>query len=131
MSQDLYQVNLTIPYGTAVGTQNALLMAIPGTSWGGGITLRNVWFCANKDIGAGSAPVLRIITRGATGTIGTIVSNGSAALTMGTAIAGTISSAFVAGTVSFLSLQYGHEVNGSPDFALTTVVTYSMGRGSA
>jgi hypothetical protein len=137
MSQDLHTVNVTIPLGagtSTAGTSNVLALALPGTSYGGGITLRQVYFGSNKAIAAGSAPCFRLITQTSTGgTIGTIVSSGSAALSAGTPVVGTITaaSAYIPGTVAFVSVQFGINALAAVDTYLSAVIQYSVGRGSA
>jgi hypothetical protein len=133
MSQDLHSVNLTIPYGTAIGTAVAMVMPIPGTAYGGGIYLVRAAYCSNVAIAAGSAPAIRLVTLTSAGAvIATVGANGSAALTAGTPIAGTISTPWIAGTVGYLGLEVGHEVSGpNNNPGLSAVVQYYMGRGSA
>ena len=137
MSQDLYTAHVSIPLvscGTvAAGTTTIAVLQIPGTALGGGVYVRRWSFCSNTDIAAGSAPAVRLVTLGASGgTIGTIGANGSAGLSAGTTISGTLSTPWVAGTVGYLGIQYGHEAYG----AATTVwlhanIQYFTGRGSA
>ena len=126
---------ITIPLGAgtvAAGTSISVIMAVPGTAYGGGITLHNIWYTANKAVAAGSAPSLVILGLTSTGgTAATYSTNGSAALTAGTPIAGTISTAWVPGTVSFLGLKYGHEALAAASTQLTCNILYSVGRGSA
>lgn len=133
MSQDLQSINLSIPYGTALGTSVALVMPIPGTADGGGITLVKAAYCSNVAIGAGTAPVIRLVTMTSAGAvIATIGANGSAALTAGTPITGTISTAWIPGTVGYLGLEVGHEVAGPNNYpALSAAIQYYHGRGSA
>ena len=60
MSQDLQTTNIVIPYGAgtvAAGTTDYLLMAIPGTSYGGGITLVRGYYSANKAIAIQLSPM--------------------------------------------------------------------------
>ena len=138
MSQlDNHNVTVTIPLvsgGTvAAGTTTQLIMAMPGTAEGGGITITKLTYCANAAVASGSAPAFNLVTKTSTGAvIATIGANGSAGLTAGTPIAGTVSTAWVAGTVGYLALEVGHGAYG----AATTVsvaasLQYLMGRGSA
>jgi hypothetical protein len=107
-------------------------MALPGTLYGGGITLNKIYYSANKAVAAGSAPSLVILGLTSTGgTVATYSTNGSAALTAGTPIVGTIDTAWVPGTVAFLGLKYGHENLAAASTQLTCNVLYSIGRGSA
>jgi hypothetical protein len=131
MSQDLQSINVTVPYGTAVGTTIAMVMPIPGTAYGGGIYLVRAAYCSPVAIAAGSAPAIRLVTLTSAGAvIATLGANGSAALTAGTPIAGTISTAWVAGTVGYLGLEWGHEANSNNNFTLSAAVQYYLGRGS-
>jgi hypothetical protein len=136
MSQlDGLNASITIPLGAgtvSAGTSISLIMSIPGTLYGGGITIKKIWYCANKAVAAGSAPSLAILgLTSAGGTAATYSTNGSAALTAGTPIAGTIDTAWVPGTVSFLGLKYGHENLAASSTQLTCNIVYAIGRGSA
>jgi hypothetical protein len=133
---NVMNASFAIPLGAgtaaAAGTSNVVLMALPGTLYGGGITLLKVWYSANKAVAAGSAPSLTILGLSSTGGTATSHSvNGSAALTAGTPITGTIGTAWVPGTVSFLALQYGHETFSAHETVLTANIVYAVGRGSA
>lgn len=132
---NIYNANVTIPLGAgtvAAGTSIAIVMALPGTLYGGGITLNKVYYTANKAVAAGSAPSLVLLGLTATGgTVATYSTNGSAALTAGTPIAGTIDTAWVPGTVAFLGLKYGHENLAAASTQLNCNILYSIGRGSA
>lgn len=133
MSQEVHHVNISIPYGTAVGTSVHMMLPIPGTAFGGGITLARARYCSNVAIGAGTSPAIRLVTMTSAGAIiATVGANGSAALTAGTPITGTISTYWIPGTVGYLGLQVGHEVSGENNFpALSASVEYFYGRGSA
>jgi len=135
MSQELHLTNVCIPYGagtTAAGTSNYLAMIIPGTSYGGGINLVKWNYGANKAVAAGSAPAVNLITLNATGgTIGTICANGSAALSAGTPVTGTITTAWIPGTISFLAVQVCHDAYAATDVALNVSLAWFHGRGSA
>ena len=133
---NVMNASFAIPLGAgtaaAAGTSNVVLMAIPGTLYGGGITLLKVWYTSNKAVAAGSAPSLSIIGLSSTGgTATTHCVNGSAALTAGTPITGTIGTAWVPGTVSFLALQYGHETFSAHETVLSVNILAAVGRGSA
>ena len=134
MSQDLHSINLTVPYaGTvAAGTFVAPIMRIPGTAYGGGITLVNAAYSSPIAIGAGTSPAIRLVTLTSAGVvIATVGANGSAALTAGTPIAGTISTYWIPGTVGYLALEWGHEIAANNNMAITACVNYYYGRGSA
>jgi hypothetical protein len=64
--------------------------------------------------------------------VGTPAANGSAATTAGTAVTGTISTAWVPGTISYLGVKYTQATYGgtSPAFAIVDI-DYFHGRGSA
>ena len=138
MSQDLLNANITLPVvsgGTlaSAGTWFVPIMAIPGTAYGGGITLVSVKFASNVAIAAGSAPSFELITQSSTGAIlATVVANGSAALSAGTPVAGTIATEWIPGTVGLLGVKYGHAVYGAATpVYLTAAIQYYHGRGSA
>jgi len=132
---NVLNASVTIPLGAGTvgaGTSIAVFFTLPGTAWGGGITLQKVSFTANKAVAAGSAPSLQILGLSATGGTATShVVNGSAALTAGTPITGTIGTAWVPGTVTYLGLKYGHENLAASDTHLTCNILYAVGRGSA
>lgn len=134
MATELHTVSHTVPYGgtVAAGTFVAPIMPIPGTAHGGGVSLVSVAYSCPIAIGAGSAPAIRLVTLSAAGAIlGTVAANGSAALTAGTPIAGTISTRWIAGTVGYLAVEWGHEIAAHNSMALTTMIQYYKGRGSA
>lgn len=134
MSQDLKLITNTVPYGgtVAAGTFVAPILKIPGTAHGGGIYLVSAAYSSPIAIGAGSAPVIRLVTLTSAGAIiGTIGANGSAALTAGTPIAGTISTPWISGTVGYLAVEWGHEIAAHNSMALTAMIQYYHGRGSA
>jgi len=131
---DIRSISLTVPYaGTvAAGTFVAPIMKIPGTSHGGGIYLVSADYSSPIAIGAGTAPAIRLVTlTSAGGVIATVGANGSAALTAGTPITGTISTPWISGTVGFLALEWGHEIAANNNMAITACVNYYLGRGSA
>lgn len=137
-SNDLLTTNVTLPIvsgGTlaAAGTWSVPILRMPGTSHGGGITIVRADLTANVAIGAGSAPSWQLVTQtSANAAIATVASNGSAALTAGTAAAGTISTAYVPGTVGFLAVKYGHAIFGAATpVYLVASLQYYVGRGSA
>ena len=134
MSQTINTVSIVIPYGagtTTAGTSNYLLMALPGTSYGGGAYIVRGYYSSNKAIASGSAPAFNLITQTSTGgTIGTIGANGSAALSGGTPVAATISTAWVPGTVAFVSVQVCHDAYAATDNALTATFQWYPGRGA-
>lgn len=132
MSQEIQTITTSANYGTAVGTSIALIMPIPGTAFGGGIYLVRAAYAAPVAVAAGSAPAIRLVTLTSAGAvIATVGANGSAALTAGTPIAGTISTPWISGTVGYLALEWGHEANGRADNSLVASVQYYLGRGSA
>jgi hypothetical protein len=132
---ETYNVVVSIPLvsgGTvAAGTSRHALFALPGTAQGGGITLTKVKYSSNAAIAAGSAPALNLITMTTTGAaIATIGANGSAALTAGTPIAGTISTYYVSGTTGYLGLEVGQGAFGAATtITLHAHIQYVMGRG--
>lgn len=134
---DLLSANITIPIsggGTlAAGTFYLPVMQIPGTANGGGVTLVRSRYSTNAAVGAGSAPAVRLITQTSTGAIiATVAANGSVAYTAGTPISGTISTAWIPGTVGFLGIEYGHGAFGAATMVfLNAEIQYYQGRGSA
>jgi len=129
-------MNFAVPLGAgtaaAAGTSIVVLTALPGTLYGGGITLNKIWYTANKAVAAGSAPAISLLGLTSTGgTVATYSTNGSAALTAGTPIIGTIDTAWVPGTVAFLGLKYGHETFTAHETVLSVNILCSVGRGSA
>jgi len=131
---DIRSITLTVPYaGTvAAGTFVAPIMKIPGTAHGGGIYLVSADYSSPIAIGAGTSPVIRLVTLTSAGAvIATVGANGSAALTAGTPITGTISTPWIAGTVGFLALEWGHEIAANNNMAITACVNYYLGRGSS
>lgn len=137
MSQDLHNITVTIPLvscGTvAAGTAFFPVMQVPGTAHGGGMFITRWSFGANTAIAAGSAPIMQLITMNTSSLpLATIGSNGSAALSAGTQVAGTLSTQWVSGTIGYLGVKYGQGAYG----AATTVfleanIQYYFGRGSA
>ncbi len=117
----------------AAGTTTHLLLAIPGTLAGGGITLTKAYYSANAAIAAGSAPAFNLVTKTSAGAvIATVGANGSAALTAGTPVVGTISTYWIPGTVGFLALEVGQGAFGAAtSIALQASIQYVMGRGNS
>jgi hypothetical protein len=139
MSQDLYTTNITVPFLTLAGTHggpqsNSIpIMRVPGTSYGGGIYITRWDYTTNVVLASGSAPAVRLVTQTAANLpIATPCINGSAATTAGTAIAGTITTPWVAGTVGWLACEYTQATYGgtSPAYMAVSVQWYP-GRGSA
>jgi hypothetical protein len=139
MSQDLLSKSVTIPLlgaaGTLGGPQSNVIpfVAIPGTSYGGGITLVRWSYATNVVLALGSAPAISLVTlNSASLPVGTPAANGSAATTAGTAVTGTISTAWVPGTISYLGVKYTQATYGgtSPAYAIVDI-DYFHGRGSA
>ena len=114
----------------AAGTFLQPIMALPGTSHGGGITLTKVWYSTNKAIAAGSAPTAALLSLTATGgTVATVVTGlSSAAWTAGTPVVGTIAAGFVSGTCGYLGVKVGHEALEADETYLTVGIQYVMGR---
>jgi hypothetical protein len=139
MAQDLYTTNLIIPLLGAAGTlggpqSNSIpIMRIPGTAYGGGINIVRWHYACNVAIAVGSAPAVRLVSQtSANAAIATLCANGSAAITAGTAIAGTITTPWVSGTVGYLACEYTQATYGgtSPAYLNVSVQWYA-GRGSA
>ena len=139
MSTDIQNLSLVIPLlgqaGTLGGPQsnNIPLMRIPGTLYGGGITIDRWDYATNVVLAVGSAPAVRLVSQTAANLpIATLCSNGSAATTAGTAIAGSVTTQWVAGTVGFLGLEYTQATYGGTSPAYMQVnVQYHVGRGSS
>lgn len=138
MSQEIYSVNVSIPLvsgGTlaAAGTTIHPFFAVPGTANGGGITIAKLSYSSNAAIAAGSAPTVGIVTLNSSSLpIGTPCLNGSAAFTAGTVSNGTITTAWVPGTVGFLGVRVGQGIYGaSTTVVLNVNMQYYLGRGSA
>lgn len=139
MSQDLYTTNVTIPLLAASGTlggpqSNSIpIMRIPGTAYGGGINIVRWDYVTNVVLAVGSAPAVRLVSQTATNAaIATLCANGSAATTAGTAVAGTITTRWVPGTVGWLACEYTQATYGGTSPAYMNVsVQWYPGRGSA
>jgi len=139
MSQDLLSKSVTIPLlgaaGTLGGPQSNVIpfMRVPGTAYGGGVTLVRWDYSCNVALASGSAPAVQLVWLNSSSLpIGTPAANGSAATTAGTAIAGTISTPWVPGTVSFLGVKYTQATYGGTSPAYLIVdLDYFHGRGSA
>jgi hypothetical protein len=138
MSQEIYTQTVAIPLpncGTAAaGTYFVPVLTMPGTA-NSGITIKKWWYATNAVIAAGSAPSVSLVEmnsaclRIASGTIG---ANGSAATTAGTAITGTLSTAWIPGTVAFIGVEYGQAAYGAAvPMYMTVGIQYVLGRGSA
>lgn len=136
---NLVTTNVTIPILTNAGTlggpqSNAIpLFRLPGTLYGGGITLHRWDYATNVVLAVGSAPAVRLVSQTAANLpIATLCTNGSVATTAGTAVSGSITTAWVAGTVGWVGLEYTQATYGgtSPVY-MTVSVQYSIGRGSA
>ena len=139
MAQELYTLNAVIPILTSAATlggpqSNAVpLMRIPGTSYGGGINIVRWDYTTNIVVASGSAPAVRLVSQTAVNLpIATLCANGSAATTAGTAITGTITTAWVPGTVGWLGVEYSQATYGgtSPLYMIVSV-QYYQGRGAA
>jgi hypothetical protein len=137
MSQELFTTNVTLPIsggGTvAAGTFIVPAFALPGTSHGGGVYLVRAKYAANAAIAVGSAPIFQIVSLDANSLpIATLGANGSAAMAAGTAIVGTISTNWVAGTVGYVGIKYGHGAFGAATMVYVNAsLQYYLGRGSA
>jgi len=139
MSQEIYTQTVTIPLlgggGTvAAGTFFVPAITMPGTA-NSGITIKKWWYASNVVIAAGSAPSVSLVKMNSAClriASGTICANGSAATTAGTALAGTITTAWVPGTVGYVGIQYGHNAYGADTSSYLVVgIQYQIGRGSA
>lgn len=140
MSQmNIQNVSVAIPLlgaaGTLGGPQSNFvpLVRLPGTLYGGGISLLRWDYTTNVVLAVGSAPAVRIVSQTAANLpIATLGANGSAATTAGTAISGTISTSWVAGTVGWLGVEYTQATYGGTSPAYMVVsAQYAIGRGSA
>lgn len=138
MSQDLLSKSVVIPLlgsGTLGGPQSNIvpIMSIPGTAYGGGITLVRWGYSTNVVLASGSAPAVSLVTLNSSSLpVGTPAANGSAATTAGTVIAGTISTPWVPGTISYLGVRYTQATYGGTSPAYMVVdLDYFHGRGSA
>src|SRR5512139_3480989 len=137
--QSLRIYSLSIPLLAAAGTlggpqSNSIpLFRIPGTAYGGGINIVRWDYATNVVMASGSAPAVRLVTQTATNAaIATICANGTAATTAGTAVSGTITTAWVPGTVGWLACEYTHATyGGSSPAYLNLSIQYYPGRGSA
>jgi len=97
----------------AAGTVRTPIMKLPGTI-AGGITLINAAYSSETAIAAGSAPSFNLVTLTTTGAvIATVGANGSAALSAGTPVTGTISTRWIPGTVGYLAVEAGHAAYGA------------------
>jgi hypothetical protein len=136
---DLHTVSVAVPLLGALGTvggptSNSIpLLRIPGTSYGGGISIVRWDYATNQAIASGSAPAVRLVSQTAVNLpIATLCSNGSAATTAGTAVTGTITTAWVAGTVGWLGCEYTQATyGGTTPVYMNVIVQYHIGRGSA
>ena len=133
---DVHNVSISIPYGAGThtilaGTTKHMAFALPGTALAGGITLTKVSYSSNVAIAAGSAPCFNLITLTTAGVVvATVGANGSAALTAGTPVAGTISTYWLPGTLGYLAVEMGND----PWVGTANVradIQYVMGRGNS
>lgn len=140
MSQmNVQMVSVQIPMLTSAGTlggpqSNSIpLFRLPGTSYGGGITLLRWDYATNVAVASGSAPAVRLVSQtSANAPIATLCANGSAATSAGTAVTGTITTAWVAGTVGWLACEYTQATyGGTSPLYMNVMVQYAIGRGSA
>ena len=139
MSQELLSQTVSIPLlgasGTLGGPQANVvpIMRVPGTAYGGGLVLVRWDYSSNVAIAVGSAPAVSLVTLNSSSLpVGTPAANGSALTTAGTAISGTITTAWVPGTISFLGVKYSQATYGGTSPAYIVVnVDYFHGRGSA
>src|SRR3990172_3877237 len=138
-AQELYTLNTVIPILTNAGTlggpqSNSIpLMRIPGTAYGGGISIIRWDYTTNIVVAVGSAPAVRLVTQTAANLpIATPCINGSAATTAGTAVTGTITTPFVAGTVGWLACEYTQATyGGTSPLYMNVSLQYAIGRGSS
>jgi hypothetical protein len=136
---NILNANVTIPMLTSAGTlggpqSNSIpLFRLPGTLYGGGITILRWDYTTNIVVAVGSAPAVRLVSQtAANAPIATLCSNGSAATTAGTAVTGTITTAWVAGTVGWLACEYTQATyGGTSPLYMNVSVQYFVGRGSA
>ena len=138
-SQDLRSFSISIPLLGAAGTlggpqSNAIpLFRIPGTAYGGGISIIRWGYSTNAVLAVGSAPAVRLVSQTSTNAaIATLCANGSAATTAGTAVTGTITTSWVAGTVGWLACEYTQATYGGTAPAYMNLsIDYIVGRGSS
>jgi hypothetical protein len=132
---EVHNVSLSIPIAGTVtaGTKTYMLCQLPGTAIAGGITLTSAAYCSNVAIAVGTAPSWNIITKTTAGVnVATVGANGSAAMTAGTPIKGTISTYWIPGTLGYLALEVGSEaILIAQPAVLTANVQYVMGRGNS
>ena len=128
-------IHILTSAGTLGGPQsNSIpILRIPGTAYGGGITILRWDYTTNIAVAVGSAPAVRLVSQTAANLpIATLCSNGSALTTAGTAISGTITTAWVAGTVGFLACEYTQATyGGTSPLYMNVSVQYAIGRGSS
>ena len=135
MSQEVFNVNVTlIAGGTAhLGTTNIIALALPGATYGGGITVKKLDYMSPAAIAAASAPQYRLISLDSScnviATIGTATA--SAAWTAGTVrpITLTAANAYVSGTVSYLAVQWIQTAVNANQLWVGANLQYVMGRG--
>ena len=137
--KNIYNASYIIPMLTSAGTlggpqSNSIpLFRMPGTLYGGGITILRWDYTTNIVVAVGSAPAVRLVSQTAANLpIATLCANGSAATTAGTAVSGTITTAWVPGTVGWLGLEYTQATyGGTSPLYMTVSIQYTIGRGSA
>ena len=136
---NLQTVNTTITLAGMVGTLGGPqsgsipLFRLPGTAYGGGITIVRWDYSTNFAVASGSAPAVRLVSQtSANAPIATLCTNGSAQTTSGTAVSGSITTAWVAGTVGFLACEWTQATyGGTAPLFMNVSVQYLVGRGSA
>jgi hypothetical protein len=136
---NILNANVTIPMLASAGTlggpqsNSVPLFRLPGTLYGGGITILRWDYTTNIVVAVGSAPAVRLVSQTAANLpISTLCTNGSAATTAGTAVAGSITTAWVPGTVGWLACEYTQATYGGTSALYANVtVQYAVGRGSA
>ena len=112
----------------APGTIDHFLGFVPTASVGGGITVTGFGVWSTDAAGAGSAPQVDLVTTDSSSAVnGTVGSKGSAALTAGTAAAGTVSSAFVDAGYGLI-LRWKQIAANADTHTITAYVQYVMGR---
>ncbi len=116
----------------SAGTVRTPILRMPGTV-AGGITLLNAAYASETAIAAGSAPSFNLITLTTTGAvIATVGANGSAALSAGTPVAGTLTTLWIPGTVGYLAVEAGHAAYGAASMvSYQVMLNYTFGRGNA
>lgn len=135
MSQEVFNVNVPLISGGtgAVGTTNLIALSLPGTAYGGGVTVKKLVYMSNAAIAAASAPQFQLVSLDSScNTIATIgTATASAAWTAGTARAITLTAAnaYVSGTVSYLAVQWLQTAANASQLYVAANLQYVMGRG--